>query len=220
MALDEGFFPALWALASSVGTRPETLLAVWAAESGLLTTAKNPQGCIGLNQSCPTSLGGPGFPNDDPDAYQAASASAQLEWIGPQVVRAAKLNGGPFLSAARYMQANFLPATLPKATRPNDVIAARTGPYAAQYSVNKVLDVTSDGAITLVDLGRYLQLHGAGAVLDEAIAQTYAARPSDSPWDAPRLAYFEPTPPSSGGRGGLVVAFLLGLGLLARRRAH
>src|SRR5579859_4531633 len=123
MNLDDAFWPALWSLATSVGTRPETLLAVWFAESGLDPGAQNAIGCVGLNQTCPREIGGPGFPNDDAAAYASAPASGQVAWIAPQVASAVHLNGGPFRSGARYYQANFLPATLATAKRPGDVIA-------------------------------------------------------------------------------------------------
>src|SRR5579859_5475909 len=130
---------------------------VWFAESELEPSAENPvSGCIGLNQTCPTSMGGPGFPSTS-EAFKASPASQQLAWIGPQVMAQVGLNGGGFGSAARYYQANFLPATLPVAKRSGDIIAARNGPYAAAYAANKDLDVRGTGAITLADLGDYLQ---------------------------------------------------------------
>jgi hypothetical protein len=194
MTLDDAFWPALWALAVEAGTRPEVLLAVWYTESGLQPSARNPQSCIGLNQSCPTSMGGPGFPQGDPEAYAAAPASAQLAWIRPQVLSAVRLNGGPLRSAARYYQANFLPATLASAKAPRDPIAGKAGPYAAAYAANAALDATGDGVVTLDDLGLYLQRRvasGAGA-LESAIARAYAARPSNAPWSVPDLVLFEP----------------------------
>src|SRR5579859_3446037 len=103
MALDRLFWPALWGLATESGTRPEVFLTVWFAESGLDPSAENAIGCIGLNQSCPTSLGGPGFPST-PGAYKAATASEQVGWIANQVLAQVRANGGPFRSAARYFQ--------------------------------------------------------------------------------------------------------------------
>jgi hypothetical protein len=217
MTLDDAFWPALWALALETGTRPETFLAVWFAESGLEPAARNAGGCIGLNQSCPKTLGGPGFPNDDADAYASAPASAQLAWIRLQVLAAIRLNGGPFRSAARYYQANFLPATLATAKVPDDVIAARSGPLASAYVANAGLDATHDGAITLRDLGLYLQQRVAsgGGVLESAIARAYAVRPAGAPWPAARLTLFEPGPAVAtaasvrSGAGGLFAGLLL-----------
>jgi hypothetical protein len=221
MDLDTAFWPALWALATTVGTRPETLLAVWFAESGLEPKAQNPQGCIGLNQTCPSELGGPGFPNGDAAAYAASPASAQLAWIAPQVVSAQHLNGGPFRSAARYYQANFLPATLLTAKGPRDVIAGRNGPYAPQYGANTGLDVTADGFITLDDLGRYLQRRIAlgGGALEGAIAQAYASRPPGAPWTSSRLTLFEPVGAErDDGSGPLVAGLFLALAFAGLRR--
>jgi len=219
MNLDDAFWPALWSLASASGTRPEILLAVWTSESGLDPRAKNSIGCIGLNQSCPKPYG-PGFPNDDADAYQAAPASEQLAWIRPQVLSAVELNGGPFVSAARYYQANFLPATLAHAKRPGDVIAGRRGPYAQAYAANLALDPERRGAITLTTLGRALEkriVHDQGFA--DAVATAYAQPPPDAPWSSPQLVLYEPEP--SGGRNrwiaGLFLASVIGAVILKHR---
>ena len=159
--LDSAFFPALWALAEKYNTRPEFFLIVWWEESGLNPGAVNSIGCTGLNQSCPKSTGGPGYPS----GYASWPASEQLTgWIAGQVASGIKANGGPFLSAARYLQANFLPATLPKSTAPgpkaiapDDVICGKAGPYARAYNGNAQFDVGKNGTITLQDLGDYLE---------------------------------------------------------------
>jgi hypothetical protein len=115
MALDAEFWPSLWKLAAAAQTRPEVFLTVWFAESGLDTKARNPKsGCIGLNQTCPAGIGGPGFPSTA-EAFRAADASEQLDWIAPQVLDQVRRNGGGFRSVARYQQANWLPATLQSA---------------------------------------------------------------------------------------------------------
>lgn len=221
MNLDDAFWPALWALATTVGTRPETLLAVWFAESGLDPAAQNSAGCIGLNQTCPSELGGPGFPNGDAAAYAASPASSQLAWIAPQVVSAQHLNGGPFRSAARYYQANFLPATLRTAKRPRDVIASRRGPYAPQYAANAGLDVTGDGVITLEDLGHYLERRIAqgGGALEAVVGRAYASQPTSAPWASPSLVLFEPSSTQrDDGRGPLVAGLLVALAVAGLRR--
>jgi hypothetical protein len=232
LALDAAFWPALWSLvALPSGTRPEVLLAVWLYESDLDPTAQNGDGCIGLNQTCPAALGGPGFPGGDGEAqaYRSAPASAQLAWIAPQVLRGVALNGGPFESAARYFQANLLPATLATARARGDVIAARAGPYAAAYAANAQLDSNGDGAITLDDLGHALQgkALASGNTLADAIASSYAAAPPGAPWASPALAIFEPPQVApaiarSGGRGaGAVVVAFAGIGgLLAALARH
>ena len=220
--LDDAFFPALWSLAISVGTRPEILLAVWLAESGLDPHAQNSIGCIGLNQTCPQP-GGPGFPDDDGPAYRAMLASAQLAWIGPQVVNGARLNGGPFLSAARYYQSNFLPGTLTTAREPRAVIAAREGPYSLAYAANAQLDAGADGAITIEDLGRFVAgaVANAGPAWDTLLARVYAWAPPQSPWSSPALVIYEPG--SSRPGAGLAVAAVvlmgsIGFGLQRARR--
>jgi hypothetical protein len=227
--LDANFWPALWRLALAADTPPEILLTVWFAESGLDASAENEVHCIGLNQTCPAELGGPGFPTTA-EAFKAAPASQQLLWIGPQVLAQVRLNGGGFRSAARYYQANFLPATLPTATRPSDVIAGRHGPYAAAYAANKSLDVQGEGAITLAGLGKYLEnvvramdVH-QGAPLETAIHTAYAPHhvPPGSPWPAPALVLSEPTPTAVGRRGGAAVAIAVAslVGLFARARGY
>jgi hypothetical protein len=203
MALDAKFWASLWRLAISADTRPEILLTVWFAESGLDPSARNSIGCIGLNQTCPKSIGGPGFPST-PEAYRAALASEQLAWIAPQVRAQVLLNGGGFRSAARCFQANLLPATLGTATRPADVVAAAAGPYADAYKANQQLDVSSDGTITLADLGDYLERvvvprgldASHGAPLETAIETAYAPQnlPQDALWTSPALTLHETSP--------------------------
>jgi hypothetical protein len=219
MNLDDAFWPALWDLATASGTRPEVLLAVWAAESGLDPHAKNSIGCIGLNQTCPKPVG-PGFPNDDPATYQAAPASVQVAWITPQVLSAVQLNGGPFLSAARYYQSNFLPATLAKAKRPGDVIAARHGPYARAYAANLGLDPDHRGAITLATLGKALErrvLNDQG--FTDAVATAYAQQPPDAPWTVAQLVLYEPGASTGRNRwiAGLFLAAVFGAAILKHR---
>lgn len=220
--LDDAFWPALWNLAVSVGTRPETLLAVWDYESGLDPSAVNPSSnCIGLNQTCPKP-NGPGFPNDDPAAYAAATASAQLAWIAPQVVSAYHLNGGPFLSVARYYQSNYLPTTLTTARGPRDVIAAAAGPYAREYNANRILDAGADGAITLEDLGRVLEQKAkTSTALRAAIAKAYEEKPTYAPahWTGPALIFYEPSHGSTDrAGGGFLAALFVTLGLAWMRR--
>lgn len=217
MPLDDAFWPALWSLSMATGTRPETFLAVWFAESGLQTSIRNPAtGCIGLNQTCPKEIGGPGFPNDDADGYAALPASDQLAWIAPQVIAQWHLNGGPFVSAARYYQANFLPATLATTRRVADIIAGKDGPFAKAYAANVVLDMNRDGAITLDDLAAWVKQSAqqrGSQTLDDAIARTYAERPSSSPWASARLVFNEPRAGGTGGGGGVALGFALVLGL-------
>ena len=223
MALDSNFWPALWNLAVASGTRPEVFLTVWFAESGLEPTAQNVDGCIGLNQTCPKEMGGPGFPSTA-EAYRALPAGQQVAWIAPQVHAAVKLNGGPFASAARYYQANLLPATLATAKRSGDVIASKAGPYPMEYAANAALDVNRDGRITLQDLGDYLAAlvrdHGynvdQGAPLSVAIHTAYANRPPNAPWTSPSLVLREPRPAVAQRRGiGVLGALAFGGVLVA-----
>jgi len=202
--LDAAFWPALWAMASKYNVRPEVLLTIWWAESGLNPKAQNHQGCTGLNQSCPKSMGGPGFPVDV-SVYKNWPASQQLTWIEPQLAAALALAGAPFQSAARYQQANWLPGTLKTATQPGDVIAASTGTYAAAYAGNCQFDQkpgsvacaldhkTHAGTVTLQDLGDYLQSKytgGFGSILRSAVTQAYASAPAGAPWSAPLADWF------------------------------
>lgn len=215
MPLDEAFWPALWDAALSSGTRPEVLLAVWYAESGLDPSAENSIGCVGLNQSCPKP-NGPGFPGDDPTAYKAAPASEQVAWIKPQLLALIARNGGPFASAARYRQANWLPGSLAVAKQPGDVVAAAGGPYAFAYDANRGLDVRHAGAVTVADLGlglaQLIAVHGAP--LEQAIAAAYAHRPPGAPWSGPALVLYEPGRRSR--VGPLVALSLVALAVAAR----
>jgi hypothetical protein len=228
MTLDANFWPALWSLAAASGTRPEIFLTVWFAESGLDPSIVNKDGCIGLNQTCPKEIGGPGFPTT-PEAYAALPASEQVAWIAPQVLSQVKLNGGPFLSAARYYQANFMPATLTTAKRAGDVIASKFGPYAMEYANNAGLDMNKDGKITLSDLGDFL-VHvvndygydvDKGAPLSTAIHTAYLHAPPRPLWSSPALVIRERGPAvASKGRGGAVVIALCFGGLLAAAGAR
>jgi hypothetical protein len=230
MALDAQFWPSLWKLAAAAKTRPEVFLTVWFAESGLSPSARNPKtGSIGLNQTCPSEIGGPGFPSTA-EAFQAASASEQLAWIAPQVLAQVRLNGGGFRSAARYQQANWLPKTLETAKAPGDVIAGELGPYTSAYRDNASFDVHKRGVVTLADLGDYLEhvvtTRGMdvdqGAPLEAAIHAAYAPanRPTWAPWDAPRLPIHEPvTRPARRNGGGILVALAGLFGIVALARA-
>jgi hypothetical protein len=243
MPLDAAFPAALWTLAQSCATRPEVLLLVWWAESGLDPASKNQIGCIGLNQSCPRPYG-PGFPTSDPETYRRWPASQQLTWVGPQLEAACALHGGPFESAARYWQANILPKSLETAHAPDDTIAARAGPYAAAYRSNRGLDFTGDGRITLNDMGdvmaRQLAAGRAGGAhhVQRIIDDVYRARPADARWNTPLAlwdAVYEtgsvrhvpepgaaPMQARAGGEAGtgIAVVFLAGLAFVsaARRR--
>jgi hypothetical protein len=240
--LDAAFLPTLWTLAIEHRTRPEILLLTWWAESGLDPRAKNKGGCIGLNQSCPRP-DGPGFPTADPEEYRGWPASRQLSWIGPQLAAAIALNGGPFESAARYWQGNILPASLQSAVRPLDVVMAREGPYARAYEANKGLDYGQDRRVTLEDIGdtmadALVRKKGEG-FLRALVERAYHERPEEVLWSEPLAlwdAVYEPgstrhVPAAGGGRApaprgrgagaafGLVAVALLGVGVLARRRA-
>ena len=211
--LDDAFFSALWRLAIASGTRPETLLAVWNLESGLNPAASNPLGCIGLNQSCPAPMGGPGFPTDA-ESYRAEAASEQLAWIGPQVMQQVKANGGAFRSAARAVQANLLPKSLQYARGPLDAIAATGGPYADAYAANAFLyDPHKTGAITLSTLGGVVLAHAKDPALVDAIARTWAAKPDDSPWSSPQLFAFEPAAPSSSSGTAVAAVLIIAAGV-------
>ena len=218
MNLDPAFWPALWELARATQTRPEIYLAVWFAESGLDPAAANSIGCLGINQTCPTPVG-PGFPGA-PEAYKALPASDQLAWIASSIKQNVATYG-PFRSGARYYQSNFLPATLGAARHPRDVVAAAAGPYAEAYRANAGLDVSGDGAITIEDLGRFLQSRVAGdATYASAVQQAYANRPADAPWSAPVLAMLEPWPPVRPAAGIMLAAALFGAVVIGIRRRH
>jgi hypothetical protein len=240
VGLDAAFFPALWALAEKTRVRPEVLLAVWWFETGgtLEPSTRNAYGCIGLNQSCPKSIGGPGFPVDA-SVYQAWPASAQLAWIAPQLEGAIARGGGePFRSAARYMQGNMLPASLPIARGVRDAICGRAGPFPGAYEPNAGLDFTGDGRITLEDIGDTFAdaIRARGANLRAAIARAYAERPADAPWSGPLDVFDAVYEPGStrhlarparvarGRRSGPIVAFFAfaagGILLTRLRRRH
>lgn len=105
------FYPKLVQMTSELGMKPEDLLAVMVSESGINPAAHNPGGATGLIQFMPDTLKGVGY-HGTPDQFKSVSGEDQLPYIQRYIADKAKLNGGPFKSAAQYYVANFWPAAL------------------------------------------------------------------------------------------------------------
>jgi len=172
MALDAASYPALWAIYAKTGIRPEYLLPVLQAESGLNPATPNLAGepFYGINQASTILISQ--FAGVTPAVYLTWPASQQLStvvagYLGGLVAQYGALNSG-----TRVYQANFLPATLPAATQLTDIVTAAPSPY---YTHNAGLDPQGKGAITLQDLANFVTKALPGA--QAAIANAYAVAP-------------------------------------------
>lgn len=173
MSLDSNAYAALWALFDAGGPRPEYVLPVLWEESNFSSTIINNIGCAGLNQACAGLLGQLGV---DAATYASWPASEQIR----RGLTLYMLAYAPLNSATRVMQANFLPATLSKATSIGDVLT-RQG--EAFYDANTGLDADHNGAITVGDLAAVMAKATSNPHVQNAIAAAYALRPGESPKD-------------------------------------
>jgi hypothetical protein len=176
MALDAASYPALWAITAQTGVRPEWVLPVLYAESGLNPAIPNQAGepFYGLNQISAAWLKNIGV---TPEDYLTWPASQQLTTVvGPYIANQVK-NYGPLRSGVRLYQANFLPATLNTAKHLTDVVTAAPSPY---YTHNAGLDPKGKGNITVQDLANFVARAAATQTVKDAIAQAYSIDASGS----------------------------------------
>jgi hypothetical protein len=178
MSLD---FPAageaLWAIADATGARPEYLLPVLANESGLDPSIQNRQGApyYGIAQNGTAAIAAVGA---TPDEYLTWSASKQLAMVVLPYFQTYARKYGQFGSGIRVYQAEYYPASLGYARGLDDIIVA--APSQA-YNDNSQFDVAHKGYITPRDLGATIATQAAKTYVQNAIAQTYALRPGESP---------------------------------------
>lgn len=163
---------ALWALYDETGIRPEYALAVFWLESKFNPSIVNPIGCVGLFQLCPQSHTLPSGYASWP-ASQQISESATPFWAG--IVK----QYGEIRSGTRLMQGNWLPGTLVTARRLSSVVAAAPSPSYTQNAT--VFDPKGKGYSTVQDVANAIAK--TVPFIQDAIAQTYALRPTERPRD-------------------------------------
>jgi hypothetical protein len=174
---------ALWDIYDAGGPRPEYLIPVLARESGLWPFATNGY-THGLNQVSTKWLTKRGIAVAD--YLHKWLPSQQLSRIvkGYMMMHVAQF--GAINSGVRCYLMNFLPAFVRDGkTELSQVIAVRgaKGNSGKYYSGNSGLDVDHKGTITVGDLAFviYNMVRGKeyGAIVQDAIAQTYEARPME-----------------------------------------
>jgi hypothetical protein len=217
VSLSDRFFADLARLGQRHTTDPAIYLTVWCAESGLIPSAVNPRGgARGLNQMMPDTL----RQLRAPEEFEKLPGEEQVPWIERLIGAHEKLNGGPFLTAARYYHANFFPRTLGRGAASDAIVVARDGTDPEErgaYLHNRGLDGDHDGFITVRDLEEVLAVvrarytGDAFARLERAVA---ALPPPGVTWSVPRR---EPSGPGAAG-AALGAAAALGLASLSRRR--
>lgn len=183
-AVDSAFAAALWnPFYAQTGIRPEWIVPVLAAESGLNPAVQNQAGYpyYGLNQVSGSYLQGRGI---DPSAYLGWSASQQLAAVvTPFMASQIAALGVRPQSGARTYQLNFLPATLRTATTLTSVIATRpaggcpTGHSSSYYCANAGFDTARKGYIDVQDLADSVARQAAKPYVRSVIASAYAVAP-------------------------------------------
>jgi hypothetical protein len=170
---------ALWALSDRGGPRPEYLLPVLYYESGFNPAVQNAAGApyYGIGQNGAGLIAQFGA---DPQTYLTWPASQQLS----TVVTAYFLSyAGQLNSGTRTYQAEYLPGTLKTARSLGDIIASSNDDPHGYYAANKTFDWDHKGSITVGDMAHAVASMAAKPAVQQAIAQTYALRPSESPRD-------------------------------------
>lgn len=183
--LGTGFYQKLVQIGQRTGLKPEDLLLVMCMESGLSTTARNPEGnASGLVQFMPFVLKNLGFKGTDAD-FRKLNGEAQLDYVEKLVQGMTKFNGGPFKSATQYYVGNFFPVALQlpgvKAEDPNTIIIEQNPTKKKYpsvslnyeklvYKINSALDANKDGFITYGDLVKKLNTIRGSGLYQKALA--------------------------------------------------
>ena len=188
--VDAAFPATLWnPFYAKTGIRPEWIVPVLASESGLNPSIVNSIGCIGINQACPWAV-------PTPPGYGSYTASQQLAGVVLGMYEAIIAKYGPLRSGVRVYQANFLPASLSKATALDSVLARRPsggcpgGAANSQYvyCANSGFDTDHTGVITVGDLGLGRRPPGGPRVRQERHRRGLCGRaPRRWPADRSRL---------------------------------
>jgi hypothetical protein len=173
MSLDfPAFGQGLWNLYDQTGIRPEYVLPVLYSESGFSPSITNSIGCIGINQACP-------FANNLPADYASWSASQQLNGLVAPSFAALVAKYGPIRSGTKLYIGNFWPISLPNVPTLNSVVTKN----ARALEKNRGLDIGNKGYISAGDMAHFVAKAAATPTVQNAIAQTYALRPDESPKD-------------------------------------
>jgi hypothetical protein len=173
---------AFWSIYDAGGPRPEYLIPILARESGLWSWETNGY-AHGINQVSTEWLTTRHIAVED---YLKWPASQQLSRIvkGYMMLHVAQF--GAIGSGIKCYLMNFLPAFVRDGkTELSQVLVRRGAPGESgkYYAGNPGLDVGNKGYITVGDLAfvLYKMLRGAeyGAIVQDAIARTYEARPTE-----------------------------------------
>jgi hypothetical protein len=172
-----------------IGCHPRDLLGVIFSESAAKASALNerwedPRGAtdpdrrfnaVGLIQFMPPILAGLGFrrelrPAARAQAFRHLDAVGQLPFVVAYFHGWSK-TGKPWDSAGRLYQATFLPATLAKLRKPEDVIVERGGFLGWAYDANAVFDADGDKRITIAELTLAIARNARGPRWTELLAR-------------------------------------------------
>lgn len=224
MSLD---FPAagqaLWSIFDSTGysahgqgIRPEYLLPVLAYESGFNPAIPNQAGApyYGIGQNSTADIAE--FAGVDPATYMTWSASAQLSTVVKGYFTRIVDKYGALRSGTRVYQAEYLPGTLPSVTTLDGVLSSAPSAY---YEDNKSFDHGSKGYITLDDLRLIVAAKASTTMVLNAIAQTYALRPGETPEDPALGTDFGNDSVAGTGAGSNAKAIAAGVLILAAAAA-
>lgn len=187
--LDAASYAASWSIYDATGLRPEYLWPVLWSESGLDPSIPNRAGApyYGISQASGSWLAAHGIGVAD---YLTWPASRQLLTVVLPMVRSNVAAYGPIRSGTRFYQSNFLPATMPRRA----LFAALTWKGSPEYGANAGLDTTRKGVILVADLATFVGRAARQPAVADAIARSYAARPSAGPATDPVLGsdYLDP----------------------------
>lgn len=135
-------------VAEDLEAKPLDLAGCWMSESGLHSSAHNPNGnAVGVFQAMPATLRGLGFPGTW-DAFMYVPIAVQLNWAERYYMP----HKGQLVSPGACYLATFLPAFMAHAGEPEFVLCDNNVLHTVWYVANKGLDVNHDGKITVQDL--------------------------------------------------------------------
>ena len=143
--LDKAFLDKVKQIAQRINCDYKDLLAVMNSESGLKSTAQNPNGgATGLIQFMPATAKALGTTTN---ALKNMTPIQQLDYVEKFYLKNIKAFGlsGKKLTAGDLYTLTFLPAKV------KDEVLCQAG--SKEYAANKVLDTNRDGRITKTELG-------------------------------------------------------------------
>lgn len=180
--LSEAFFLAWVNMCSRLGVDTIDLIRVSFSESGgVRPSARNPNGdASGLIQFMPDTLRRLGWTKST-DEFRHLAAEDQV----PFVERYYRPYAQWCTNDALCYVATFLPAMLPGAAGAGEgsdyVLCGQRGPWAWAYTANRGLDHDGDGAISVADMARQLELACVGARYAAIVDRLRRAKGEDPP---------------------------------------